>query len=93
VLVFAVIGYVLYRFWLYRKYRVYRIVPRIQVQELAGRLADGNAAKLMIVDVRSHGYYDAGTERIKGSVRIEPNNLNEELQRLPKDRDIYLYCT
>jgi len=48
---------------------------------------------LMIVDVRSHGYYDAGTERIKGSVRIEPNNLTEELQRLPKDRDIYLYCT
>lgn len=93
VLVFAVMGYVLYRFWLYRKYRVYRIVPRVQVQELAGRLADGDAGKLMIVDVRSHGYYDAGTERIKGSVRIEPNNLTEELQRLPKDRDIYLYCT
>ncbi len=93
VLVFAVIGYVVYRLFLYRKHRVYRIVPRVQVEELAQRLAAGESDKVMIVDVRSHGYYDAGTERIRGSVRIEPNNLNEELQRLPKDRDIYLYCT
>ena len=93
VLVFAVLGYVIYRLWLYRKYRVYRIVPRVQVEELAHRLNDGEGNKVMIVDVRSHGYYDAGTERIKGSIRIEPNNLNEELQHLPKDKDIYLYCT
>jgi rhodanese-related sulfurtransferase len=84
---------VIYRLWLYRKYRVYRIVPRVQVEELAHRLNDGEGNKVMIVDVRSHGYYDAGTERIKGSIRIEPNNLNEELQHLPKDKDIYLYCT
>jgi membrane protein DedA with SNARE-associated domain len=93
VVVFAVAGYVIYRLALYRKHRVYRIVPRVQVEELAQRLAAGETDKLMIVDVRSHGYYDAGTERIRGSIRIEPNNLNEELQKLPKDRDIYLYCT
>lgn len=93
VLVFAVAGYVIYRLFLYRKHRVYRIVPRVQVEELAQRLAAGETDKLMIVDVRSHGYYDAGTERIRGSIRIEPNNLNEELQKLPKDTDIYLYCT
>ena len=46
-----------------------------------------------IVDVRSHGYYDAGVQRIKGSVRIEPNNLEEELKHLSKDKEIYLYCT
>lgn len=93
VLVFAVTGYVIYRLWLYREHRVYRIVPRVQVEELAQRLAAGEADKIMIVDVRSHGYYDAGTARIQGSTRLEPNNLNEELQRLPKDKDIYLYCT
>jgi len=48
---------------------------------------------LQIVDVRSHGYYDIGAERIKGSIRIEPNNLDEELKNLSKDKDIYLYCT
>jgi hypothetical protein len=93
VVIFAVIGYVIYRMLLYRKHRVYRIVPRVQVEELAQRLAAGEGDKVMIVDVRSHGYYDSGTARIKGSIRIEPNNLNQELQAIPKDKDIYLYCT
>ena len=65
----------------------------MQVQELAARLAAGEADRLQIVDVRSHGYYDIGAERIKGSIRIEPNNLDEEIKNLPKDKDIYLYCT
>jgi rhodanese-related sulfurtransferase len=48
---------------------------------------------VQIVDVRSHGYYDAGSERIAGSIRIEPNNLDEEIKHLSKDKAIYLYCT
>jgi rhodanese-related sulfurtransferase len=43
--------------------------------------------------VRSHGYYDADSESIAGSIRIEPNNLIEEIKTLPKEREIYLYCT
>jgi hypothetical protein len=45
------------------------------------------------MDVRSHGYYDPGTARIKGSIRLEPNNLKEELLSIPKDKDIFVYCT
>jgi len=48
---------------------------------------------MLLVDVRRHGYYDSGAERIKGTIRLEPNNLLEELKDLPKDKDIYLYCT
>jgi rhodanese-related sulfurtransferase len=68
-------------------------VPRVQVQELIDKLASQEADRVMLVDVRSHGYYDADTARIKGSIRIEPNNLEAELQKLPQDMDIYLYCT
>ncbi len=75
------------------EYKKYRIMPRVQVQELAARLASEDASRVQIVDVRSHGYYDIGSERIKGSIRIEPNNLDEEIKNLPKDKDIYLYCT
>jgi len=89
----AAIVYVAYRVWLYHKNKVYRVVPRVQVEELAARLASQEKDKILILDVRSHGYYDANAERIKGSIRIEPNNLSEELKILPKDRDIYLYCT
>ncbi|MGC1438026.1 MAG: VTT domain-containing protein [Terriglobales bacterium] len=89
----AAIVYVAYRVWLYHKNKVYRVVPRVQVEELSARLASEEKDKILILDVRSHGYYDANAERIKGSIRIEPNNLSEELKILPKDRDIYLYCT
>jgi membrane protein DedA with SNARE-associated domain len=89
----TVIVYSIYRIVQFWKYRQYRIVPRVQVQELAARLAAEGSDNLQIIDVRSHGYYNAGSERIKGSIRIEPNNLEEEIKHLSKDKDIYLYCT
>lgn len=85
--------YFVYRIWIYRKYRLLDVIPRVAVEELARRLASDEAHSVLIADVRSHGYYDAHSERIAGSVRIEPNNLAEEIKNLPKDREIYLYCT
>ncbi|HEY1400160.1 MAG TPA: VTT domain-containing protein, partial [Terriglobales bacterium] len=94
-LVFAIglVAYVVYRIWVYRKYRLLDAIPRIPAEELARRLASEAAQNMLIADVRSHGYYDAHSERIAGSIRIEPNNLIEEVKHLPKDQEIYLYCT
>jgi membrane protein DedA with SNARE-associated domain len=93
VVVTALLVYAIYRVVQYRKHKMYRVIPRVQVQELAARLASENPSRVQIVDVRSHGYYDSGAARIKNSIRIEPNNLEEELKHLSKDKDIYLYCT
>jgi membrane protein DedA with SNARE-associated domain len=92
-IIIALVVYAIYRASQFHKYQDYRLVPRVQVQELAARLAAEGEGKVQIVDVRSHGYYDVGAERIRGSIRIEPNNLEEEIKNLPKDKDIYLYCT
>jgi len=89
----ALVIYAAYRAAHFHRYRKYNIVPRVQVEELALRLDSGDAGKVQVVDVRSHGYYDSGAERIIGSIRIEPNNLEEEIKNLPKDKDLYLYCT
>ena len=93
VLIAALVVYAIYRTTQFRRYKKYRIMPRVQVQELAARLASSEADRVLIVDVRSHGYYDIGAERIAGSIRIDPNNLEEEIKNLPTDKDIYLYCT
>ena len=93
IVIAALLVYAIYRAAQFRKYKKYRIMPRVQVQELAARLASEEAGRVLIVDVRSHGYYSVGAERIAGSIRIEPNNLDEEIKNLPKDKDIYLYCT
>jgi len=93
VFLIALVGYVIYRVWIYRKHAMYRIVPRVQVQELAEKLAAEDHGNILLVDVRSHGYYDAGASRIKGSIRLEPNNLTEEIKHLSHEKNIYLYCT
>ena len=76
----ALVAYAVYRVVQFRKYRKYDVVPRVQVQELASRLKAEGPDRVQIVDVRSHGYYDRGAERIFGSIRIEPNNLEAETQ-------------
>jgi membrane protein DedA with SNARE-associated domain len=93
VLLVAAMAYVVYRFWLFRSHKIYRVAPRAQVQELIEKLAKEEGDAIILADVRSHGYYDPGADRIKGSIRIEPNDLDREVEKLPKDKDIYLYCT
>src|SRR5271168_4867957 len=56
VVVAALAAYATYRVVQYRKHKKYRVVPRVQVQELTARLASEDASKVQIVDVRSHGY-------------------------------------
>jgi hypothetical protein len=81
-----------YRIVQYRRYRISDIVPRIAVTELAHRMLT-DEKDIVVVDVRSHGYYEAGAARIAGSIRLEPNRLSEEFKNFPKDKDIYVYCT
>jgi membrane protein DedA with SNARE-associated domain len=89
----GLVAYVIYRIWIYRKYRLLDVAPRVPVDELARRLASAAPGSILIADVRSHGYYDASAERIAGSIRIEPNQLEDEVKNLSKEREIYLYCT
>jgi membrane protein DedA with SNARE-associated domain/rhodanese-related sulfurtransferase len=76
----------------------YKAVERVQAKELFDRLSAATHEKLMVIaDVRSHGYYDPGMQRIKNSIRVEPNRLKEELVALREfmqpECEIYLYCS
>ncbi|MGA2419304.1 MAG: VTT domain-containing protein [Candidatus Acidiferrum sp.] len=93
VVVVGVIAFMVYRFTHYWRHREDRIVPRVHVAEVAAKLQTEGPGKIMLADVRSHGYYSAGAVRIRGSIRIEPNNLSDEIKKFPRDKDMYLYCT
>ena len=88
----AIVVFIVYRIVKYRQYKLTDVAPRVEVGELARRLAE-KSGDVLIADVRSHGYYDSGAARIAGSVRLEPNQLAEELKSLSHDKDIFLYCT
>ena len=93
VVIIALVAFAAYRILQYFRLRIYGAPPKAGVEEIALRLASQGNGDLIIADVRSHGYYDAGTKRIAGSIRLEPNQLANELKTLPHDKDIYLYCT
>ncbi len=78
--------------------RRYRQIERIAASTLHQRLQSLTPEKLVIIaDVRSHNYYDPGMKRIKNSIRVEPNRLQEELAALREfmqpECEIYLYCS
>ena len=85
--------YIVYRIVIYRRYRLLDTAPRVRPEDVGKRLAGAAPGSILIADVRSHGYYDADAERIAGSVRLEPNRIEEEVKGLSKEREIYLYCT
>lgn len=74
-------------------------IERIAAAELHEILlaTTGHERVVVIADVRSHGYYDPNSQRIKNSIRVEPNRLSEELAALREfmapECDIYLYCS
>jgi membrane protein DedA with SNARE-associated domain len=92
-LIFAFLAFLAYRILQYLRLRVYGAPPKAGVAEIALRLASEGNGDVIIADVRSHGYYDPGTQRIAGSIRIEPSQLANEIKSIPHDKDIYLYCT
>ncbi|HVG26907.1 MAG TPA: rhodanese-like domain-containing protein [Acidobacteriaceae bacterium] len=73
-------------------------IERVGAEQLHERLRAATHDKVMVIaDVRSHGYYDPGMQRIKNSIRVEPNRLHEELTALREfmapECEIYLYCS
>lgn len=73
-------------------------IERVAALELYERLKAPTTDKVVVIaDVRSHGYYDPSAQRIKNSIRVEPNRLREELEALREfmapECEIYLYCS
>jgi membrane protein DedA with SNARE-associated domain/rhodanese-related sulfurtransferase len=80
------------------KARKYEKIEKISALELKERLQLMTPDRLVVIaDVRSHGYYDPGMQRIKNSIRVEPTRLKEELLALREfmapECEIYLYCS
>jgi rhodanese-related sulfurtransferase len=97
-LVVLVSGYGLIVLFLSLRARRFRSIEKITAESLRERLTTLEADRLVVIaDVRSHNYYDPGMQRIKNSIRVEPNRLQEELEALKEfmapECEVYLYCS
>jgi membrane protein DedA with SNARE-associated domain/rhodanese-related sulfurtransferase len=92
-----IVGSALAAYLLYRIQAAWR-APRMSdappmAATTVAELMNKDSADIIIADVRSHGYYDKGATRIRGSVRLDPNSLTQGLTSMPNNKKYFLYCT
>jgi rhodanese-related sulfurtransferase len=66
-------------------------IARITVEELKQKLDAGE--DLVIVDLRHSVDFEADPQTIPGAFRMDAKDLEDHDDRLPRDREVILYCT
>jgi membrane protein DedA with SNARE-associated domain/rhodanese-related sulfurtransferase len=89
ILIALIVGYLMFRAWLWIRGRALSAVPFTSPAEAAREISAG----AHVYDVRSHGYFDAKATRIRGSRRLDPHSLHQSGVELPDAGSVYVYCT
>jgi len=87
----ALAFYISYKFVARQKFLRELRIMRIRPEELKEKLDAGEV--LTIVDLRHSVDFEADPETIPGAFRMDASELQQTDERLPRDREIILYCT
>jgi len=91
ILLGALGGYIGYKFVARQRFLRDLRISRITVEELKEKVDSGE--DVVIVDLRHSVDFEADPETIPGAFRMDSKDLEAQNDRLPRDRDIILYCT
>ena len=91
VLLLLLAAYIAYRWWERRRFYAALNMARISVEELRQEIEKGAAP--VIVDVRSPTAQTLELHRIPGALHVPVQDAARHLDKLPRDREIILYCT
>ncbi|WP_421887723.1 rhodanese-like domain-containing protein [Methylibium sp.] len=89
-LVLGIAGFVLWRYLRRRRFRDAAAMPRITQAELHALIDEGAAP--VILDVRSSAAAGLDVRHIPGARLVELSEVADHAPRLPRDREIVLYC-
>ena len=87
----ALAAYVAYKFIARQRFLRELRIARISVDELKQKIDSGE--DLVIVDLRHSVDFEADPETIPGAFRMDAKELEEKNDRLPREREVVLYCT
>ena len=87
----ALAAYIAYKFAARQRFLRELRISRITADELKKKIDSGEA--LVIVDLRHSMDFEAEPETIPGAFRMDAKELEEKNDRLPRDREVILYCT
>jgi membrane protein DedA with SNARE-associated domain len=90
-IVAALAAYISYKFIARQRFLRELRIARITVDELKEKIDAGE--ELVIVDLRHSMDFEADPETIPGAFRMDAKELEERNDRLPRDREVILYCT
>jgi membrane protein DedA with SNARE-associated domain/rhodanese-related sulfurtransferase len=91
ILIGALAGYIGYKYYNRQRFIRELRISRITVDELKAEIDKGEA--MVIVDLRHALDFEADPETIPGAFRMDAKELREKNDKLPRDRQIILYCT
>ena len=92
VLIFgSLAAYILWKYVARRQFMNELRIARITVDELKKRMDDGE--ELAIVDLRHSLDFEAEPGTIPGAFRMDAKEIEVKHDRLPRDREIILFCT
>ncbi len=83
--------YIAYKFIARQRFIRQLRISRISVGELKEKIDAGE--EVVIVDLRHSMDFEADPQTIPGAFRMDATELEEKNDRLPRDRDVVLYCT
>ncbi len=83
--------YIAYKFIGRQRFLRQLRISRITVDELKEKMDGGE--QIVIVDLRHSMDFEADPQTIPGAFRMDAGELQEKNDRLPRDRDVILYCT
>lgn len=91
ILLGALAIYILWKFIARRRFLSELRISRITVDELKKRIDAGE--DLAIVDLRHSLDFEAEPETIPGAFRMDAREIQDKHDKLPRDREIILFCT
>ncbi len=84
-------GYIAYKYVARQRFLRELRIGRITAEELKQKIDAGE--ELVIVDLRHSVDFEADPHTIPGAFRMDAIDLEDKDDRLPRDRDVILYCT
>ena len=87
----ALVAYIVWKYLARQKFIRELRVARITPEELKAKIDAGE--EIVIVDLRHSMDFEADPETIPGAFRMDAKELEEKNDRLPRDREVILYCT
>jgi len=86
----AFAGWILWKFYNRRKFLRGLNIDRITPEELKRKMDAGE--DVVVIDLRHPLDFEAQPETIPGALHMEPGELDEAYEVIPRDRDIIVFC-